>query len=137
MSNLLNDIGGGLDAAGSFAAGIGGYVGEMGSASRLQDAAARVERATQVRLLQQDRVGYQVQGKTLNNIGANGGTIGGSAEDIIRMNAQNLALDHGIIQQQGSEQASQYTSAASQAEDTGLGDLIGGVVKGAATLALL
>lgn len=131
----LGSYGSWASGAGSLVAGIGGFISGMSSASKLKDAAKRVNVATAIRLVQQDRLGYQVQGKTQAAIGANGGTVGGSAEDILRMNAMNLALDHGILQATGSERASEFTTAASAASAGAWGDLIGGIVSGAATAA--
>lgn len=128
MSNLLEYGGTGLNAAGDLLGGVGGYLGGMAQASSDAGAAARVVNATNIRLTQQQRQGFLIQGKAQANIGANGLTVSGSAADILRSNASNLALDHGIIQAQGSEQASQYTTAASAAKAGAWGDIIKGVV---------
>ncbi len=136
MTDLLTNPGTGISAAGDLLGGIGSFAGSMSSADKLKAAATRENYATAVRLAQQQRQGYQVQGRAEADIGASGGTMGGSAEDILRSNAQQLSLEHGIIQQQGSEQASQYTTAASGALASGWGSLISGVAKAGATALL-
>lgn len=131
------NYGGAIGAAGSLAGGVFGFMSGMSSASKLRDAAKRNDVATAIKLVQQDRQGYQLQGKTEANIGANGITESGSAADILRMNAQNLALDHGIIQNNGSEQSASLRSKASAASSGAWGSLVSGVLNGAASAASL
>lgn len=119
--------GGGLSAAGDLIGGISSFMSGAATGHKLKDAARRVDVATSIKLLQQQRMGYRLQGQAEAAIGAAGGTVGGSAESILRMNASNLALDHGIIQAQGSEEAAQLRAAASASFASGWGGLLKGV----------
>ncbi len=130
--SILDDVGAGssfgvgsyASAAGSVLGGIGQFAGATKSAQVDQDTAARVVVATNLKLRQQERQGYMMEGKAQAEIGASGGEVAGSALAILRSNAANLALDHGIIQMQGSELQSQYLTAASAAKSSAMGGLI-------------
>jgi hypothetical protein len=135
MSDLLNDIGVGTTAAGDILGGFASFAAGGASASSLKATAARVRVATGLKLIQQDRQGFLLQSKNAAAVGAQGWEAGaGSAADILRSNASNLALDHGIIQMEGSELESKYLTAASAAKKSGTGGLLGGVLKAAGTV---
>jgi len=122
MSNVLNDVGstgslgGYVSVAGDLMGEFGGAVGAAASASQLSATAcacargdeleARAARAPGLHDPKQSESGYGAQGWSAES---------GSAADILRSNASNLALDHGIIQMEGSEVESKYLTAASAA----------------------
>lgn len=128
-------IGSGISAAGDLLGGVTDYMGGQAAASTDAASATRVKYRTAIQLAQEDRQGYQVQGKAQADIGMSGGTIGGSSADILRSNAQQLSLEHGIIQSQGSEQEAALTAAASAAKAKGMGGLVKGVVEAAGVIA--
>lgn len=135
MSSLLNDIGIGTTAAGDLLGGFASFAAGGASASSLTATAARARVATNLKLLQQDRQGFMLQSKAKAAIGAQGWDMSqGSAADILRSNASNLALDHGIIQMEGSELESKYLTEASAARKKASGGLFGGILKAAGTV---
>lgn len=137
MSSLLDTAGGGAGAAGEL---LGGYAGMMaGQAEAKYDnlMASSAEWTSTMKLIQQDRMSYQVMGRTQAAIGANGGTVGGSAESILRMNAQNLAMDHSIIKQQGLVEAAGWHQKAKAATQAGNMAMISGVIKAGASVATM
>jgi hypothetical protein len=135
MSTLLNDIGIGTNAASDLLGGFASYAAGGASADQLKATAARARVATNLKLVQQERQGFMLQSKAQAAIGAQGWSAeSGSAADILRSNAANLALDHGIIQMQGSELESKYLTAASAAKKSGMGGLLGGVLGAVGTV---
>ena len=142
MANLLGmsdaqvaNTGTRFSAAGDLLGGAMSYIGGQAAAASDSGSATRVKYRTDVQLAQQQRKGFQIQGSAETAIGANGGTFGGSSADILRSNAQQLSLEHGMIQSQGSEQEASLAASAKAAKSGGIGGLIKGVV-GAASLAL-
>ena len=142
MANLLGmsdatqaNVGTGFSAAGDLLGGAMSYIGGQAAAASDSASATRVKYRTDVQLAQQQRKGEQVQGSAETNIGANGGTFGGSSADILRSNAQQLSLEHGMIQSQGSEQEASALAAAKAAKSAGMGGLIKGVVEAAGVIA--
>lgn len=121
----MGSLGGYASAAGNLLGGIGQYAGGMAQASSDAGAAKRSVVATQLKLRQQERQGFMLTGKAQAAIGAQGWAAeSGSAASILRSNAQQLAMDHGIMQMQGSELESQYLTAASKAKAGAMGGLI-------------
>lgn len=137
MSALLEDVGLGLNAGSDLLGGFASFAAGGASASSLKATAARARVATNLKLVQQDRQGFMLQSKARAAIGAQGWDLegGGSAADILRSNASNLALDHGIIQMEGSELESKYLTAASAAKSAGMGGLLKGVIGAVGVLA--
>lgn len=106
--------GGYAAAAGSLASSVGDYQASMAGAAQNTAAAARAVVATNIKLRQHEKMGFKLQGKAEAAIGEQGWDAhSGSAAAIIRDNAANLALDHGVIQAQGSELQAKYLAAAS------------------------
>lgn len=120
-SSFAGSYGGGIGSAGGYAAAagqmvssVGDYQSSMAGAAQNTAAAARAVVATNIKLRQHERQSFKLQGKAEAAIGQQGWDAGsGSAAAIIRDNAQNLALDHGVIQAQGSELQAKYLAAAS------------------------
>lgn len=135
MSTLMQDVGIGLNAGSDLLGGFASYAAGGASASSLKATAARAKVATNLKLVQQERQGFMIQSKAKAAIGAQGWSAeSGSAADILRSNAANLALDHGIIQMEGSELESKYLTAASAAKASGTGGLLKGVLGAVGTV---
>lgn len=132
MSRLLDDTSTGLGVASDLLGGIGSYIGDMKSASQEKAAGRRARVATKIKLAQQDRLAYRFQGEVHAQIGAQGWTEGGSAEQILRMNATNLALDHGILQAEGSDIIDAHFARAQAYKSAATGSLISGILGSAA-----
>lgn len=127
-------VGVGIGAAGDLFGGIGDFLSGQASASAYKTEEQWVQEATALQLYMQKRQAYRVQSQAEAQIGAAGLAGGGSAEEIIRMNASNLALDAGMIAQKGGEEAGLYGMKARAAETAGWGGLVQGVLKGGASL---
>ena len=146
--NAVSDIFGGIEA----------YEGDQIKAEGLQAEATNYTEAavlagqneqftvqsTAVQQYQAHRNLEQAQGTTAAEIGAAGETTGGSAQDIIRGNVQQGAIQKQIVGQQGLITEAGYTeqqqadttmanyanSAAGQEKSLGTLSLIGGIVGG-------
>lgn len=134
MSNLFGlseyQTGEAAGAASDLLGGIGGFLGGQDMASQDSANASQIHLSTQLKLLQQERMGYQVQSKAQAAIGASGLAGGGSAEEILRMNATNLALDHGILQMQGTNEEANWRNKASAAKQGAWTSLASGIISG-------
>lgn len=128
-------LGGWLTVGGDVLSGIGDFMGSQAEASQLKFQQRNVEAFTALQEYMQKRQAYQVQSRAQADIAANGLADSGSAQEILRMNAQNLALDAGIINYQGGLKAGQLGMEARAAETQGYEQLASGIIKGAASAA--
>jgi len=128
--------GSGLSAAGDLFSGVGGIFSGEASASYDKFMQRVVDESTNLKLAHQERQGYMLQSQAQADIGANGLAMGGSAEDIVRMNAQNLALENAAIQQSGAIEAGGWGIKARAASGAGIMGAIEEGVKAAGTIAL-
>ena len=134
---------------GLIAKGIGGLVGAFGrkkaagaeaSSYEAQAQAADVNRGfiqkrTAMELLLQGRQGIQAEGATRAAIGASGFTGGGSAGDILRQSARDIAFDAESIRVAGEAASEQerlkalgYRSAARGARTAGTIGAVGALL---------
>src|ERR1700687_3112216 len=128
-------IGGYASAAGQVASSVGEFQAAKASAQADRDAAKRSVVMTQLKLRQQEQGGFRMQGSAEAAIGQQGWAVGGSVAEILRMNAKSLAMDHGIIQEKGSEVESSYLAAAKAADASGTQAIIKGVIAAVAIVA--
>lgn len=147
MSTLSN-IGTGLGAAGDLLGGITGFMagnaaagGYKTAASMAQNNAQLSAASTQLKLVRQRRQAFQALGGQQRDVAAAGLANSGSALDVMRSSARDAALDSALINEQGQinvndylAKSSEYTAQANASEDSGTGDLLGGILKAGATI---
>lgn len=122
-------IGQGLSAAGDLFGGIGDYMAGQSTAAYDKFEQQMVEQSTALQSMMQKRQAYRIQSAARADIGDSGLADSGSAQEILRMNAQNLALDNGIINQQGAVRAGALGMQARAAETAGTMGLISGIME--------
>lgn len=170
------DLGGGLAAAGDILGGVSNFFGDQsqakafgyeaqgdaaeakayGQAATYAEQNAQISaESTKLQQYQQERQSLQVIGAGQAAAAANGGTGGGSAQDILRGSVAQGALTKQVIGEQGiinetayHEQAAQYTgmqNAAIAAQEAAIAqqkaakqksgfDLFGGILKAATAI---
>jgi hypothetical protein len=121
------------------------------AATYADENAAYTESATKIKEAQQDRALFQGIGRTTADIGGAGFAQSGSALDILRDSAQQGSLTKAVLTSQGAiteagykEQADSYRNMAQAAQvaidaehTAGIGSLLTGGIKGAASIATL
>lgn len=142
----MADIAGGLGGLGGAVSSIFGGIGDFSEADAYKKAAeystlnAQLEtESTDIQMTQARRQIFQAQGATRAAAGGAGLSLSGSIGDIIRSNQQQGNLQLQLVHTQGLinenaylEQAAANKGMAAAAEAGGVGDIIGGVLKGAA-----
>ncbi len=140
-----------LGAAGDLFQGIGGFVGGQASAKAYKKAAKYAEQnaiiareAGDIKLAQTGRQIFKVLGQQQAGYAGAGLTAGGSAQAVIRDSVSQGALEKAIINAQAlidvnayKSQAEQFKGMAKAAKAGGWGDLAGGIMSAAASVAMM
>lgn len=123
------------------ASAIGSLIGGFGKKSAADAQAkalaanARISRAaTKIDVARMQRAGFQQLGNIQASTGASGLKSSGSALDVLRSSASNIAMDTALRRAQGELDARSIEMGASQAKAEGGAGLIGGIVGGATSL---
>jgi hypothetical protein len=127
-----SQFGSGLGAAGDLLGGIGGFMSGMDQEKQFKYAARMTEEQTAMRQMMSDRQGLMIQGAAKAQIGASGIEQTGSAQSVLRMNAQQIALNKGIIGQQGAYEAASWLAKAKAASTGAWTSLASGVLNAGA-----
>lgn len=144
LGGATSFLGGNAEAKG-YKAAAKGY---NAAATSAQTNAVLSDASTRITLGQFARKTQQVLGGQRADIAQSGLKEAGSAYDVIRMSAQNASLDKALIQLKGNMdvndwlaksagytgQAEQATAQAKSSKSSGIGGLLGGVLKAASFL---
>lgn len=145
----MADIGAAIGGIGGAVDSIFGGLGQLKAASGYKKAAAFSdlsasisEQATQIQLLQAQRDIYRTLGGQQADVAGAGLAQSGSALDLLRDSTAQGALTKQLITAQGAittagyeAEAESYRSMAAAAKKAGKGGILGGILKGVATIA--
>jgi len=137
-------------AAGDLFAGIFGFAGGMAEADAYKQAAKYAlqnavisQEAGDIKLAQTGRAIYKTIGAQEAGYAGAGLTGGGSAQEVLRSSVSQGALEKAIVNEQTQinvigykSQAAQFSGMAAAAKAAAQGDLIGGIISAATTVAM-
>lgn len=134
LGGAVSDLfGGATDLAGAAAGAAGSYA----AGNEYQQAAAITREQTALGLkLATTQIGL-TQGVVQATAASSGFQLSGSAQDVMRMNAQQGALSKAAIQQQGLIQESAYTAQQKAANAAAHGQETGGILKSVGAIAAM
>ena len=132
MLGLL--IGAGISAVGGLIGGIGKKKAAAAAEKSALEQAAISRAGTEMELSRIERAGFQAQGAIQAGAGGSGLKTSGSALDILKMSASNIALDLQLRKNQGEQTARGYMAQAAQAKAEGTGAIAMGALKGASSI---